>query len=219
MRILIVEDEADLVAVLARGLRRAGYAVDVALDAEAALLKLDEVEYDLVTLDVNLPGADGWAILDHLGTERATTRVLMLTGRDDLPDRVRGLDGGADDYLVKPFEPAELHARIRALLRREPAPAGTVVEIGDLIIDRSGMQVSRGGADIALTAKEFRVLDYLAARPGTVVSSEELLEHVWDENADPFTATVKVTVSNLRRKLGPGAPIETVRGAGYRLVA
>lgn len=216
MRLLIVEDEQDLADVLAKGLRRDGYAVDIASEGLTALSNLSEVDYDLVALDVNLPDVDGWEILESLGQEHPATRVLMLTGRDDLSDRLRGLDGGADDYLVKPFETAELHARVRALLRRDPSPAVSVVRIGELLIDRAAMKVTQRDTDVPLTAKEFRVLDYLATKPGTIVSTEELLEHVWDANADPFTATVKVTVSNLRRKLGKAA-IETTRGAGYRL--
>lgn len=218
MRLLIVEDEIDLVQALARGLRRAGYAVDIAGDAATALEKLADASYDLVTLDVNLPDAEGWEVLAYVREQPEATRVLMLTGRDALDDRLRGLDGGADDYLVKPFEPEELHARVRALLRRDSSPAAAVVEVAGLVIDRAALRVWRHGREVAVTPKEFGLLAYLAGRPGAVVSAEELLDHVWDENADPFTATVKVTISNLRRKLGSPPLIETVRGAGYRLL-
>ncbi len=218
MRLLIVEDEVDLADVLAKGLRRAGFAVDVAADATTAHERLAETDYDLVSLDVNLPDGDGWAVLDDTRARQPAARVLMLTGRDALSDRVRGLDGGADDYLVKPFEPAELHARIRALLRRESPGTGSVIDVADMKIDRAALRVWRHEAEISLTPKEFGVLAYLASRPGAVVSAEELLAHVWDENLDPFSSIVKVTVSTLRRKLGAPSPIETVRGAGYRLI-
>ncbi len=217
MRLLVVEDEPDLAAALARSLRHAGFAVDVAGDAAGALEKLTVNEYDLVTLDINLPDVEGWEVLDRVRSDAAQTRVLVLTARDGLDDRVRGLDDGADDYLVKPFHLAELLARVRALLRRDAAAGGSVISVGDLDVDTARMAASRGGRALELTPKEFAVLRYLASRPGAVVSTEELLEHVWDEQADPFSATVKVTVMNLRRKLGSGQPIETVRGAGYRL--
>jgi DNA-binding response OmpR family regulator len=217
MRLLVVEDEPDLAAALARSLRHAGFAVDVAADGAGALEKLTVNEYDLVTLDINLPDVEGWEILDRVRSDGGQARVLVLTARDGLDDRVRGLDDGADDYLVKPFHVAELLARVRALLRRDAAPGGSVLTVGDLEVDTARMAATRDGRALELTPKEFGVLRYLASRPGTVVSTEELLEHVWDEQADPFSATVKVTVMNLRRKLGSDQPIETVRGAGYRL--
>ena len=218
MRLLVVEDERDLAAALARSLRHAGFAVDVAVDGAGAVDKLTVNEYDLVTLDINLPDVEGWEVLQRVRSDGGQPRVLVLTARDGLDDRVRGLDDGADDYLVKPFHVAELLARVRALLRRDAAPGGSVLSVGDLEVDTARMTASRDGRALELTPKEFAVLRYLASRPGTVVSTEELLEHVWDEQADPFSATVKVTVMNLRRKLGPGQPIETIRGAGYRLV-
>lgn len=218
MRLLVVEDEPDLAAALARSLRHAGFAVDVAVDGAGAVDKLTVNEYDLVTLDINLPDVEGWEVLQRVRSDGGQPRVLVLTARDGLDDRVRGLDDGADDYLVKPFHVAELLARVRALLRRDAAPGGSVLSVGDLEVDTARMTASRDGRALELTPKEFAVLRYLASRPGTVVSTEELLEHVWDEQADPFSATVKVTVMNLRRKLGPGQPIETIRGAGYRLV-
>ncbi len=217
MRLLVVEDEPDLAAALARSLRHAGFAVDVAPDGAGALEKLTVNEYDLVTLDINLPDVEGWEVLDRVRSDGGQARVLVLTARDALDDRVRGLDDGADDYLVKPFHVAELLARVRALLRRDAAPGGSVLTVGDLEVDTARMAARRRGRALELTPKEFAVLRYLASRPGTVVSTEELLEHVWDEQADPFSATVKVTVMNLRRKLGSEQPIETVRGAGYRL--
>ena len=217
MRLLVVEDEPDLADELAGSLRRAGFAVDVAGDGSAALERLTVNDYDLVTLDVNLPDVDGWEIVRQVRSDNRQVRVLMVTARDALDDRVRGLDSGADDYLVKPFYPQELLARVRALLRRDPAASGAVLRAGDLRLDSARLRAERNGTPLDLTPKEFAVLRYLMTRPGQVVSAEELLEHVWDEQADPFSATVKVTVMNLRRKLGDGQPIETVRGAGYRL--
>jgi DNA-binding response OmpR family regulator len=222
MRLLVVEDEEDLAEGLRVGLSRTGYAVDVALDAGAAYDNLTVHEYDLMLLDVNLPDGDGFRLCRALRNGEVPTpgdgdvRVLMLTARGGLDDRVRGLDEGADDYLVKPFALAELLARIRALLRRDTAGTSAVLSVGDLRLDAARHEASRGDAALALTRKEFGVLEYLMTRPGRVVSSEELLEHVWDANADPFTQTVRVTVGTLRRKLGEGR-IETVVGRGYRL--
>jgi DNA-binding response OmpR family regulator len=222
MRLLVVEDEEDLAEGLRVGLSRTGYAVDVAADAAAAYERLTVNEYDLMLLDVNLPDGDGFRLCRDLRDGSVPTpgdgdvRVLMLTARGGLDDRVRGLDDGADDYLVKPFALAELLARIRALLRRDTAGTSAVLTVGPLQLDGGRHRVTLHGAGLALTPKEFGVLEYLMTRPGRVVSSEELLEHVWDENADPFTQTVRVTVGTLRRKIGDGR-IETVVGRGYRL--
>ena len=222
MRLLVVEDEEDLAEGLRVGLARTGYAVDVAADAAQAYDRLTVNEYDLMLLDVNLPDGDGFTLCRSLRSGELATpgdgdlRVLMLTARGTLDDRVRGLDGGADDYLVKPFALAELLARIRALLRRDTAGTSAVLSIGPLHLDAARHRATLDGAPLALTPKEFGVLEYLITRPGRVISSEELLEHVWDANADPFTQTVRVTVGTLRRKLGDGW-IETVVGRGYRL--
>ena len=222
MRLLVVEDEEDLAEGLRVGLARSGYAVDVALDAAQAYDRLTVNEYDLMLLDVNLPDGDGFALCRSLRAGEMVTpgdgdlRVLMLTARGGLDDRVRGLDGGADDYLVKPFHLAELQARVRALLRRDTGGGSSRLTVGDIVLDSARHQVTVAGRPLALTPKEFGVLEYLMTRPGHVVSSEELLEHVWDANADPFTQTVRVTVGTLRRKLGEGS-IETVVGRGYRL--
>jgi DNA-binding response OmpR family regulator len=222
MRLLVVEDEEDLAEGLRIGLSRTGYAVDVALDAGAAYDRLTVNEYDLMLLDINLPDGDGFRLCRSLRSGDVVTpgdgdvRVLMLTARGALDDRVRGLDEGADDYLVKPFALAELLARIRALLRRDTAGTSAVLRVGDLVLDSAQHHAALGPDGLALTPKEFGVLEYLMTRPGHVVSSEELLEHVWDANADPFTQTVRVTVGTLRRKLGDGW-IETVVGRGYRL--
>ena len=222
MRLLVVEDEEDLAEGLRVGLARTGYAVDVAADAAQAYDRLTVHEYDLMLLDINLPDGDGFTLCRSLRNGEVDTpgdgdlRVLMLTARGGLDDRVRGLDDGADDYLVKPFALAELLARIRALLRRDTAGTSAVVTVGGLRLDAARHVASLGGVPLNLTPKEFGVLEYLITRPGRVISSEELLEHVWDANADPFTQTVRVTVGTLRRKLGEGW-IETVVGRGYRL--
>ena len=220
MRVLVVEDEIDLADAVAAGLRREGYAVDVAYAGEEALEKAMVNEYDLVCLDLNLPEVDGVEVARRIKKEGADTRILMLTARDSIGDRVAGLDEGADDYLVKPFHFPELTARIRALLRRDAGRGGALLQVGDLELDAARHEAKRNGTHLSLTPKEFALLRYFMAHPGEVLSSEELLEHVWDEHADPFTNTVRVTVMTLRRKLeaaGEGQPIETVIGSGYRL--
>lgn len=221
MRVLVVEDEVDLADAVARGLRNEGYAVDVAYEGLEALEKAAVNDYDLVCLDLNLPGADGLYVCRRLKATEDGPRVLMLTARDSLEDRVTGLDHGADDYLVKPFEFPELTARVRALLRRDGGRSGAVLEVGDLVLDTARHEARRDGELLNLTPKEFALLRYFMSHPGEVLSAEDLLEHVWDENADPFTNTVRVTVMTLRRKLdapGDKQPIETVIGTGYRLV-
>lgn len=223
VRVLVVEDEADLAHAVATGLRREGYAVDVANDGEDALEKLAYTEYDVVCLDLTLPKVDGTEVCRQIrGGDTASTgaRILMLTARDAVADRVRGLDEGADDYLVKPFAFAELTARVRTLLRRDAGRSGAVLHVGDLTLDTARLVASRGDRELDLTAKEFALLRYFMARAGDVLSTEDLLEHVWDEFTDPFTNTVRVTVGTLRRKLSADdeAPlIETLIGSGYRL--
>lgn len=222
MRLLIVEDEAELASALARGLRRQGHAVDTAPTAIDAEIKLASAGYDLVLLDWNLPDGSGIDICRRVGTGELATfsgekpRVLMLTARDDIDDRVLGLDAGADDYVVKPFAFAELAARVRALLRREDG-APPVLSVGDLILDPARFEASWGDQRLDLTSKEFSLLQYFMTYPGVVLSQERLLEHVWDEMADPFTNVVRVTVSNLRKKLVDPSVIQTVPGRGYRL--
>ncbi|MEU6038001.1 response regulator transcription factor [Actinomadura sp. NPDC047616] len=226
MRVLVVEDEEDLVEALRYGLVRADYAVDVAPDVETATHKLYAAAYDLMILDLNLPDGDGFDLCGRIrsgeldGQSGPDLRILMLTARDRLADRVRGLDEGADDYLVKPFAFPELLARVRALLRRDSGGGSAVWTVGDLRLDTGRREAFRGERRLQLTPKEFAVLRYLMSRPGQVVSAEELLEHVWDENADPFTNTVRVTVGTLRRKLAASDEeqlIETVVRHGYRL--
>lgn len=222
MRLLIVEDEPDLADAIARGLRRDGYAVDVALTSLDADLKLRSAGYDLAVLDWNLPDGSGLQLCRDLVSgalptfEEDRPRVLMLTARDDVEDRVAGLDSGADDYLVKPFAFAELSARVRALLRRD-TESDPVLSVGPLTLDSARFAAKRGDQPLDLTSKEFSLLHYFMAHPGIVMSQEHLLEHVWDEMADPLTNVVRVTVSNLRKKLGGPPLISTVAGRGYRL--
>jgi len=225
----MVEDEEDLVETVRPSLVRDGYAVDVAVDAAQALDRLRVNAYDLMVLDLSLPDADGFELCRSVRRDELDApsgpdlRILVLTARAGLRDRVRGLDEGADDYLVKPFALAELLARLRALLRRDSRhPAGAVLLVGELRLDTARHEVLRGERPLRLTRKEFGVLEYLMARPGLVVNARELQREVWDEHADPLTETVRVTVGNLRRKLnGHGEPplVETVPGKGYRLRA
>lgn len=222
MRLLVVEDEPDLAYAVARGLRRDGHAVDIAGTAGEADLKLRSAGYDLVVLDWNLPDGSGLDICRGLVSGELPTlegdrpRILILTARDDVPDRVAGLDSGADDYLVKPFALAELSARVRALIRRD-TESDPVLEVGPLRLDPARFMVTRDEERLDLTAKEFALLHYFMANPGLVLSQEHLLEHVWDEMTDPMTNVVRVTVSNLRKKLGEPGLISTVPGRGYRL--
>ncbi len=222
MRILVVEDETELAEALQTGLQREGYAVDVAHSGNEALDKASYTPYDLVCLDLNLPDIDGREVCRRLRdgerlAAESEPRVLMLTARDALEDRVAGLDDGADDYLVKPFAFQELSARVRALLRRDAGRSGSVIQVGNLELDAARHEARRGGRLLDLTVKEFALLRYLMLHAGQVITPERLLDHVWDEHADPFTNTVRVTISNLRRKLGDDQPIETVVGKGYRL--
>ncbi|HWV23779.1 MAG TPA: response regulator transcription factor [Thermomicrobiales bacterium] len=218
MRVLVVDDEEDLAQVVARGIRRAGMAVDVATTGEDALEKAFVNIYDLVVLDRQLPDIHGDEICRELVSSERPPRILMLTASGTIEARVEGLGIGADDYLVKPFEMAELIARLQALARRPSRVTPPVMVVGDLRIDRSRRSVERGDRIINLTRKEFGVLEMLADAGGGVVSAEDLLEHVWDEEADPFTNAVRITIMTLRRKLGEPGLIDTVVGTGYRLV-
>ena len=216
MRVLIVEDQPTLADDIADGLRDQGMAADVAYDGASGLDKALMNHYDVVIVDRDLPRIHGDAVCAALVGAATQARILMLTAAGTIGDRVDGLNLGADDYLPKPFAFAELVARLRALSRRSPASPPVAIK-HDLVFDRARRRVSRGGRPISLTRKEMGILEVLLAADGGVVSAEELLERVWDENADPFTHTVTVTLARLRRKLGSPDLIETVIGSGYRL--
>ena len=216
VRVLVAEDHVALANRIGEGLRDAGFAVDVVFDGAAALQCTTSTDYDVVVLDRDLPAVHGDRVCQGLVRDGSPSRILMLTAARGVEDRVDGLELGADDYLGKPFAFGELVARVRALGRRAPgSPA--VVQRGDLVVDRARHRASRAGVALALTRKEFGVLECLAGADGAAVSAEELLEHAWDAHADPFSNTVAVTVGRLRRKLGDPPLIETVTGVGYRL--
>jgi DNA-binding response OmpR family regulator len=217
MRVLIAEDDDRLARAVAAGLRRRGMTADVALDGGSALDKLAVNAYDVVVLDRDLPGVGGDEICRRLAVGRAESRILMLTAARSVRDRVEGLGLGADDYLPKPFDFTELVARIQALARRPGPPPPARLGAGDLAMDPGRREVTRAGRKLALTPKEFAVLEWLLRADGRPVSAEELLRRVWDEAADPFTTTVKTTIGRLRAKLGDPPLIETVRDSGYRI--
>jgi DNA-binding response OmpR family regulator len=220
MRVLVVEDDPRLGELVSKGLREQAYAVDLVTDGEAALVESSVNEYDAIVLDVGLPRKSGYQVAAELRRRGLQTPILMLTARDAVPDRVTGLDAGADDYLTKPFDFAELFARLRAILRRSPVVLPDEIVVDDLVIDTRSQQARRGGQPVALTAKEFALLELLGRRAGTVVSRAAIVSHVWDENHDPGTNAIEVYINRLRRKIDlPGhAPlIHTRRGAGYLL--
>jgi DNA-binding response OmpR family regulator len=220
MRILITEDEKDLADALARGLRQQGYAADIAYDGEQALVMAEVNDYDLIILDLNLPKVDGVEVCRRIRASGSPVGILMLTARSRLDDRVNGLDQGADDYLVKPFHFPELLARVRAILRREGETRHPILRIGDLVLDPNAVKGYFRGSEIAFTVKELAILEYMMRNAGRVISQEELLEHVWSEDANMFTHTVKVHIKNIRKKLsaaGAGHLISTVKGRGYLL--
>ncbi|MBL9134363.1 MAG: response regulator transcription factor [Verrucomicrobiales bacterium] len=220
MRVLIVEDERKVARFLERGLKEERFAVDVSHDGEDGLFRALSTPYDVIILDVLLPKKTGFEVIRELRTMRCKTRVLMLTARDSLDDRVQGLDLGADDYLVKPFAFAELLARVRALLRRSEQDDAITLRVVDLVLDLRTRKVTRGGKPIALTAREFGVLAHFMRHPDQVVTRTELAEHVWDEQFDSVSNVIDVTVYHLREKLERGFDrrlIRTVRGAGYEL--
>jgi len=213
MRLLIVEDEEDLRRGLEQALREEGYAVDGAGEGTDALYKAETWDYDAIVLDIMLPGLDGWEILQRLRRKKKTP-VLLLTARDAVPDRVRGLDLGADDYLVKPFDLAELLARVRSLIRRAAAAPSPVMTLGPVSINTAARTVAVEGSEIALTAREFALIEYLATRRGKVVSRTELYDHLFAEEDESYSNLLDVHVCNLRRKLGKDL-IQTRRGHGY----
>jgi len=217
MRVLVIEDDREMAETVATGLRQAGMAVDIALDGQAGLERALASDYDVVVLDRDLPGMDGDEVCGRLVAARCRGRVLMLTAAAETADLVDGLGLGADDYMGKPFDFAELVARIGALFRRAQPAIPPVLRRGDLVMDTARRNAWRASRPLDLAPKEFGVLEVLLAAEGRVVSAEELLDRVWDENADPFTAAVKITVSRLRAKLGDPPLIETVARSGYRI--
>jgi len=222
MRILIVEDEPTAATVLAKGLREHAYAVDVANDGDAALEQAAINQYDLLIVEVLLPGIDGFEVCRRLRADGASVPVLMLTALGRLDDRVEGLDAGADDYLPKPYHFKELLARVRALLRRGPALASAVLSVRDLAIDTRARRVERAGRLIQLTTKEYSLLEYLAKRQGEVVGRADIAEHVWDDSFDPMSNLIEVYIQRLRRKVDDGNDVKLIhtrRGAGYTLDA
>jgi two-component system OmpR family response regulator len=220
MRVLIVEDEVKMASLIRRGLRREGIAADVAVKGEDALWMAEATSYDAIVLDLMLPGIDGLEVCRRLRSEGVWSPILMLTARDAVRDRVAGLDGGADDYVTKPFSYAELLARLRALVRRGPVERPTRLEVGDLRLDPATRQVWRGETEIELSAKEFAILEIFMRRPGEVLSRFQLLEHAWDYDYENRSNVVDSYVRFLRQKIDKPfgvESIETVRGAGYRL--
>ena len=221
MRILLVEDEEDAARILAKGLRERAYAVDIANDGESAIAKAAVSDYDLILLDILLPGRSGLEVCAELRASGISVPILMLTALDHVSDRISGLDHGADDYLGKPFDLEELLARVRALLRRGTHLEKDVIEACDLRLDTRSRTVTRGGRRVDLTAKEYALLEYLARRQGEVVGSADISEHVWEETYDPFSNLIEVYIQRLRRKLEEGDPgprlLHTRRGQGYLL--
>src|SRR5215471_3414141 len=220
MRILLVEDEPDAARILAKGLRRQKYAVDVAADGEEAEYQASVNDYDLIILDVMLPRKDGLDVCRELRAAGSAVPILMLTARDAVQDRIAGLDAGADDYLSKPFDLHELLARVRALLRRGPQVRPEMVHVADLVIDCRARRAWRSSRLIELTAKEYALLDYLARHVDRVVGRAEIAEHVWDDAFDPFSNLIEVYIQRLRRKIDEGSSrklLRTLRGEGYML--
>lgn len=218
MRILVVEDELDLQEAIAEGLRLDGYAVDTCGDGNSAYELLYVENYDLVILDLNLPGMDGLEVLNKIRDEKPELKVLILSARSSVADKVKGLDCGANDYLAKPFDFTELEARIRNLLRQKFSKASNTIAAADISIDLSGRIASYQGKALALTKKEFSILEYFILNPDTVISQEELIEHIWDSEADSFSGAVRVHISSLRKKIREALgydPIETRIGEGY----
>jgi len=222
MRILLVEDDRRIASFVAKGLREQAYAVDVVGDGDEAAYKLSINDYDAAILDVMIPGRDGFQVCRELRAAGMSLPVIMLTARDTVQDRITGLDSGADDYLTKPFAVTELLARLRALLRRGHLVRPATINIADLVLDTGAQQALRKGRTLALTTKEYALLEYLAREAGRVVSRAEIAEHVWDENFDPLTNLIDVHINRLRRKVDNGFAVKLIhtrRGAGYMLAA
>lgn len=222
MRILVIEDDMNLAGVISRGLRKHAYAADIAVDGEHGLFLAQTSDYDLVILDVMMPKVNGFEVCRQLRTGGSHFPILMLTARDAVADRVQGLDSGADDYLVKPFDFVELLARVRALLRRRPNWTDERTAVADLTLDRSTRTATRSSREIALTAKEYSLLEFLMEHAGRVVTREQIAEHVWDLNFDAFSNVIDVYIKRLRQKIdleGEAPLIHTRRGMGYILLS
>ena len=222
MRLLLVEDDARIARFVAKGLREESYAVDVVANGNDAVYQTEINDYDVVILDVMIPGMDGFATCRAIRAKGKRTPILMLTARDGVEDRITGLDSGADDYLTKPFEFGELLARLRALLRRPKEVRSPKIAVGDLVLNTAAQTVKRGARTISLTTKEYALLEFLACNAGRVIGRAEIAEHVWDESFDPFSNLIEVYVNRLRRKIDEGAAkpmLQTRRGSGYLLCA
>ena len=220
MRVLLVEDDSRIARFVAKGLREQAYAVDIATNGDDALYQADINTYDLIILDVMLPGRDGFEVCRELRKSGKRMPILMLTARDAVEDRITGLDHGADDYLTKPFEFRELLARLRALMRRSGELRLPKIVVADLVLDTAAQTISRAGRNIPLTAKEYALVEFLARNVGRVVGRAEIAEHVWDETFDPFSNLIEVYINRLRRKIDAGSAhplVHTRRGAGYVL--
>lgn len=213
MRILVVEDEPELLRILAEALREAGYAVDEADDGDVGLRKTELWPYDAVLLDVMMPKLDGWAVLQAL-RKTQTTPVLMITARDAVQDRIRGLDLGADDYILKPFDLSEVLARVRAVIRRATGQANSIVTLGDVVLDTAKRTATKAGEQVVLTGREYAIVELLVHHRGDVVTKTRIYDHIFDETDDSLSNLVEVHVSNVRKKLGKDF-IETRRGMGY----
>jgi two-component system OmpR family response regulator len=214
VRLLVVEDEPDLARALARSLAEAGFAVDLSADGEDALFRIREINYDAVVLDIMLPKLDGWAVLDAVRSAQIRTPILLLTARDQVTDRVRGLNLGADDYLLKPFALTELVARLHAIIRRSYGSAAQQLTLGDLVIDVAAREVRRDGQPVELTAREFAILELLTRSRGAVVGRATIYDHIYDDATDVMSNAIDVHIAALRRKLGADL-IRTRRGEGY----
>lgn len=222
MRLLLVEDDPRIAHFVAKGLQEQAYAVDVVANGHDAVYQVEINDYDVVILDVMIPGSDGFAACRAIRSAGKRMPILMLTARDAIEDRIHGLDSGADDYLTKPFEFGELLARLRALLRRPTELRAPQIVVGDLVLDTASQTAKRGARSIPLTAKEYALLEFLARNAGRVVGRSEIAEHVWDESFDPFSNLIEVYVNRLRRKIDEGGTkplLQTRRGSGYVLAA
>lgn len=217
MRILVVEDNVRLAGYIKKALQQKSYSVDLAHDGSTGEDNARTENYDLIILDIMLPGKDGLSVCQTLRTEDITTPIILLTARGELDDKVVGLDCGADDYLIKPFEIAELLARIRALLRRPKQKTAEILEIGDIKLDNSKFEVKKSGLKLSLTLKEYAILEFLIRNKGQAISREQILDHCWDHTFDSFSNIVDVYIKQLRKKLGNESSIQTIRGVGYKI--